>query len=256
MVRTLRAMGEASAPVAGDGSLMLGGADKDPLLVPAAAVMAMVSEGLLQRVGRTVRRTAEGRVFLRRALASAADEPYQAQHRVMDCKTLTAGGGGAIEVRTNAAENPLSWLATRRGRDGAPLIDRAQLEAGQRLARDFERGHRREQITQTWDASGVRGEARRDRLTLHEQAIEARRHVEGALEAVGPGLADVLIWVCCEESGLEAIEKRSGWPARSGKVVLRLALDRLAAHYGIAMAARGAGAKLVHWGAEGYRPSA
>lgn len=256
MVRALRLIGERAAPLASDGRLPLRGG-RDPFVVPAAVVSAMVSEELLHPAGQSaVRRTAQGRQFLRRALAGEGEDGFQAQHRVIEHRTVAAPDGGTRDVRANAAENPLSWLATRRGRGGAPLIDGAQLAAGQRLAGDFERASRRERITQSWDMSGVRGESRRDGLTLGEAALEARRRVEGALDAVGPGLADILVAVCCEERGLEAVEKRLGWPARSAKVVLRMALDRLAAHYGIAFAARGCGAKLVHWGAEGYRPSA
>jgi len=37
--------------------------------------------------------------------------------------------------------------------------------------------------------------------------------------------------VCCFLEGLEAAEKRMGWSARSGKIVLRIALQRLKKHY-------------------------
>ena len=36
---------------------------------------------------------------------------------------------------------------------------------------------------------------------------------------------------CCYLEGLEATEKRMGWAARSGKVVLRIALQRLRRFY-------------------------
>ena len=56
------------------------------------------------------------------------------------------------------------------------------------------------------------------------------------MEALGPGLSDVVFRVCCFLEGLETAEKRLGWSARSGEVVLKIALERLAAHYRIAPA--------------------
>ena len=60
--------------------------------------------------------------------------------------------------------------------------------------------------------------------------------VAKAMEALGPGLSDIVFRVCCFLEGLETAEKRLGWSARSGKVVLKIALERLAPHYGIAPA--------------------
>ena len=55
--------------------------------------------------------------------------------------------------------------------------------------------------------------------------------VGAALRNLGPGLGDVALRVCCFLEGLETAEKRMGWSARSGKVVLRIALQRLKRHY-------------------------
>ncbi|MGF1607500.1 MAG: DUF6456 domain-containing protein [Rhodothalassiaceae bacterium] len=61
--------------------------------------------------------------------------------------------------------------------------------------------------------------------------VDAKRRFDRAEAAVGPGLADILVRVCCWLEGLEQAEAGLGWPVRSGKVVLAIALDRLADHY-------------------------
>jgi DNA-directed RNA polymerase specialized sigma24 family protein len=67
-----------------------------------------------------------------------------------------------------------------------------------------------------------------------ERARAAKDRIARALEAVGPGLREILEHVCFAGSALEAAERGLGLPRRSGKTVLKLALQRLAAHYGIA----------------------
>jgi hypothetical protein len=57
--------------------------------------------------------------------------------------------------------------------------------------------------------------------------------------------------------GIEEAEKTEGLPQRSGKVVLQIALTRLAQHYGLVSDAELTARvrrKLVHWGTEDYRP--
>jgi len=72
---------------------------------------------------------------------------------------------------------------------------------------------------------------------LQENIAACRERVRRALSAVWPELAGVLIDVCCHLKGLEEAERAAGWPQRAGKVVLQLALTRLARHYGIGRAA-------------------
>ncbi len=130
-------------------------------------------------------------------------------------------------VAVNLAESPVGWLA-RRG-----LLTAVQVAAAERLRADHGRAGLGARVTMRWDAApGGRGEGWRD--GAHGQslaAIDARRRFDAALAAVGPGLSDILWRVACEGEGLAEAEKGMGWPVRAGKLVLGLALDRLALHY-------------------------
>ena len=84
---------------------------------------------------------------------------------------------------------------------------------------------------------------------LTETVLAAKQRFSRALGFAGPGLADLLIDVCCHLIGLEDAEKQKGWPRRSAKIVLQIALDRLAGHYGINPVI-GTGSRLRAWAAE------
>lgn len=96
---------------------------------------------------------------------------------------------------------------------------------------------------------------RRQQMRLAIELAVTRR-VRLALAAVGPGLAGVLIDVCCHSKGLEVTEKSSGWPQRSGKIILQIALCHLARHYGFETSgsAHTSRARASHWGTPDYRP--
>jgi len=63
--------------------------------------------------------------------------------------------------------------------------------------------------------------------------ISAKRRFDAAIAALGRGLGDIAWRVICACAGLPVAEAELGWPKRSGRVVLTLALDRLADHYGL-----------------------
>ena len=68
---------------------------------------------------------------------------------------------------------------------------------------------------------------------LRERQLAARQRFDGAVAAAGPGLSDILWRVVCAGEGLPDAERALAWPVRSGKLVLRLALDRVAGFYRI-----------------------
>lgn len=159
---------------------------------------------------------------------------------------------GVGPVTVDESESPLAWLARRKGRDGRPLIEPVQLLAGERLRAEFTRAHLMPRITANWSAPVADGARDAGPAAFTDAVIGARQRVRRALDAVGPEFSGLLVDVCCFLKGLADVERERAWPARSGKVVLQLGLDRLARHYGIDGVARGRVDALVRtWLAEG-----
>ena len=132
-----------------------------------------------------------------------------------------ARGGRSVTV--NRAESPLTWLRSR------GLIDARHYAAGERLRAAYETASIAPSVTMRWtprvDGGG------RDGLDPTSAQIAAKRRFDAAIAAAGPGLADILWRVVCAGEGLPAAERALSWPARAGRLVLTLALDRLATHY-------------------------
>jgi hypothetical protein len=147
---------------------------------------------------------------------------------------------GRASVVVDEAESPLAWLARRKGRDGRAFIEPHQLQAGERLRAEFTRAHLMPRTTSNWTspiATSRRGGERASEIA--ETVIAARQRVRHALDAVGPEFGGLLLDVCCFLKGLEDVERERAWPSRSAKVVLQLALDRLARHYGFSTEVQG-----------------
>lgn len=139
------------------------------------------------------------------------------------------GGKGALPPRTvtvNLAELPLVWLHAR-----GHLSERL-LDAGEKLRADYERSALSASVTMRWDPVRVKSTGDRG-LSPTERQIAARQRFDGAISAAGKGLEDILWRVVCAGEALPDAEKALAWPARSGKLVLKIALERVAEFYRI-----------------------
>lgn len=163
---------------------------------------------------------------------SEAATPFANQHRIWD-ERVVEEDGAPKRIRYNLAESPIAVMGRRRDKDGRPFLEPDLVRAGERLREDFELAQMGPRVAQNWerfltgsDRGGFRPDAGRG-----EGPSGARDRVAAALRDLGPGLGDVALRVCCFMEGIETTEKRMGWAARSGKIVLRIALQRLKRHY-------------------------
>lgn len=177
-----------------------------------------------------------GREALRRMVHSSPSEEHEAshadQHRKWKKKTIEDPEDGRRKSRrVNIAESPLMLLARRRDRNGKLFLTQGMVAAGERLREDFELAQMGPHIAQNWDRFLTAG-INVSRNPINSGGSEAARNrVAHALRELGPGMGDVVFRVCCFLEGIEMTERRLGWSARSGKIVLRLALMRLEKHY-------------------------
>lgn len=166
--------------------------------------------------------TTAGRAALRRLLTGHDDT------------AATARGFDDDETRRTrpvTVESPVTALARRRDKEGNPFLTPELVDAAERLREDFETAQAGPRVTQDWDRFLTGSERGTGGGTPGGGAASARGRVAAALRELGPGLADMALRCCCYMEGLETAERRLGWSARSGKIVLRIALLRLKRHY-------------------------
>jgi transposase-like protein len=211
-----------------------------------AQVFALNEWIAVEQAGRitTYKITATGRSALKRLLEeehggapsgfAEAQSVFAAQHRVWGERAIhEAGEDQPRRMRFNLAESPLALLGRRKDKDGKPFLTPDLVAAGERLREDFELAQMGPRIAQNWErflTAGDRGSFGSDG-GIGGGSGRARERVAAALRDLGPGLGDMVLRCCCFLEGLEAAEKRLGWSARSGKIVLRIALVRLKRHY-------------------------
>ncbi len=204
------------------------GKGRHAMKVSSALVQAFAARDWIKGTQKDGYRLSDaGQGFLLRS-QSDAPNPFAAQHRAVVKRVIRDGQGQAREVEMNSAESPLAWLKRRK------CIDAMQFEAGERLRRDFTLAQLQPRLAVDLTAPVIMGASARPG-EMSDMVMAAKQRFSNALKAVGPGLADLLYDVCCHLSGLEGVERRQGWPQRSAKVVLQIALDRLGEHYGLSV---------------------
>lgn len=162
----------------------------------------------------------------------ATQPKYTDPRPLVERPVIERGGEGARRkaartVTVNLAESPLSWLHSR-----GHLTDR-QLLAGEKLRGDYEAAAMEPQVTMRWENIPLSRQKRGalGGLNQTERMISAKARFDDALTAIGPDLSDIAWRVICAGETMPTAEREMAWPARSGKLVLRIALDRLAVFY-------------------------
>ena len=184
----------------------------------------------------------------------------QASHQLRAEKTISDAENRTVYVSTNQTESPLGWMRARKDKSGKPLISDEQFEAGEKIRRDFTLAQMSPRVTSSWEftstvsqKSSFQGDGA---IELTHKIMAARDRLFAALQMLGPEMSSIIMEVCCMSAGLESAERKLGWPRRSGKLVLQIALDKLALHYGIVLPEKAAPpvANVKSWGVDGFRP--
>lgn len=190
-------------------------------LVRRELVLAGVACGLIERT---------------KAGFAACAQPAPAPEVARGQDAAPRSGQDGAPAQVNERESPLAWLRRRKAEGGEPFMPDDAFLASERFRADVTRACLMPSVTTNWDRveSPSAQPGPRDPASASDAALAARQRVRTVYRLLGRDMADFLMDVCAFLMPLTEAERRRGWPARSGKLVLRLALTQLAVHYGIA----------------------
>jgi hypothetical protein len=208
---------------------------------PMQLIRHCLQLGLVRAKGNRLRLAAAGKTAARQ---------FDQNPLRTDDPTRTCSG----PVRVNLGESPLSRLYQRRDARGIAFLAESEFAAGERFRAEFERAGLQPRISANWEAPVASGGRGGSAAEISDFAIDARRRLGRAIDALGPELSGVALDVCCFLKGIEQVERDRRWPPRSAKLMLKTALSLLARHYGLAGMAEERG-KVRHWGDADYRPA-
>ena len=133
-----------------------------------------------------------------------------------------------------------------RDRDG--FLQTYHLQASERLLALFERAGLRQRVTMSYDPGRVGRSGTAGRAEVGDLALDARKRLNHLARRITSDCWNVLADVCLYDKGLQEIEAERRWPRRAAKLVLRIALDQVAAEFGLTEVATGpASGSERHW---------
>jgi hypothetical protein len=200
------------------------------------AVRTLAAEGAIaaRADGETYELTPAGQARLQRESASP-DEAFLAQHRQIGDRHVIDASGAIRPVRGCDPHHGLKRLATIRDNDGRCWFSAAELQAAEQLRADWLSGEVGALRGSDWTAApqsrGARGPGNAAESAMI-RSCEARARASAALASLAPPLRRAVEIVCLQDAGFETLERSQGWPARSGKLALKMALAQLSQRRG------------------------
>jgi len=174
--------------------------------------------------------------FLRRHKAKIQGKAHAAQHRDYIERDIYIPGGSKRKAVFNANASPLRRLARLKDKAGEPILSAAEIEAGERFASDYNFCHLGQISTQNYmQAAGASGQKSATTMSRAEDIsisrLDAKKRVMQILNDLG-GLDRAVIGVCVNELSLDNLERTENWARTSGRMILKLGLQRLVKYYG------------------------
>lgn len=213
--------------------------------MPKAVVMLETSSGTTQRIAVLDRDIAEvmalhdwiccsrpGRVACYRITPTG--EAALLAHGANDAHAPASDAGGVgRRARYGQAETPVSILARRREKSGKLFLHPDLAATAERLREDYVMAQLDNVPLQPVEnlVEVLKGRKPPGPNIAAPGTRAARLRVLDVLRDLGPGLGDIALRCCCYLEGVESAETALGWSARSGKIVLRIALQRLKIRY-------------------------
>ncbi len=196
----------------------------------ADCVDQLVSDGVLSLVRGQCVPTPLARNWLRRQLSTDGEIANQHRHLVP----------GPNQSTVNLRESPVAGLAVSRN-GSVPFLLPHHVQSAERLRNLLERSRMIQRTTMSYDPTRTRGPGGGGRAPFDPglAGLDARRELALIMDKLPADCAGVLIDVCGFLKGLQTVELERKWPRRSAKLVLRIGLDQLSAHFGLSRLASG-----------------